>query len=342
MLIQKVLPVSRGPFQTQSPFLFAVYHLDNYPPSRAQDGMGVQPALLHGRNLGMDFGNSDWNMYHGRLVPGFPQHPHCGFSTITLVRRGTVDHHDSLGSYGRFADGDTQWMDAGRGVSHSEMLPLLHAEEGKNTLDLFQIWLNLPRASKGCAPNYTMQWREQAVKARIKDSHGRIVQVETVAGQLEGWPAPQKPPQDNYARDPENCVAIWVISMDAGARWEIPAAPTGVNRSVIFFKGDEINVGEYAVKRHANMHVDASLPCPLHNTGTTPAELLMLQGRPIDEPVVQQGPFVTSSRPEMQQAIQAYHRGHFGKWPFEQDDPVLPRESPRFAHYGDGREERPE
>ena len=84
-------------------------------------------------------------------MPGFPSHPHRGFETVTYVRRGLIDHSDSLGAAARFGRGDTQWLTAGRGIVHAEMFPLLD-EDGPNPLELFQIWVNLPAADKMAAP----------------------------------------------------------------------------------------------------------------------------------------------------------------------------------------------
>jgi len=146
------------PWTTRDPFLFCVYHADAYPES---DGAFGPVSSLAGRKLGNDFDIKDgWRMYHGRTIPGFPVHPHRGFETVTVVRKGIVDHSDSLGGAGRYGHGDVQWMTAGKGIQHAEMFPLVN-QSSPNPLELFQIWLNLPRKSKFVEPHYTMLWREQ-------------------------------------------------------------------------------------------------------------------------------------------------------------------------------------
>src|SRR4051812_45426058 len=102
-----------GQWPTIDPFLFCAHHDDDYPAGNPELGPA---APLTGRNLGMDFDGIDgWNMYHGSTVPGFPQHPHRGFETVTIVRTGLIDHSDSLGAAARFGRGDVQWLTAGRG-----------------------------------------------------------------------------------------------------------------------------------------------------------------------------------------------------------------------------------
>ena len=92
------------PWETVDPFLFCAYHDDAYPQGNA--AMAPQ-ATLAGRNIGQDFSRKDgWSMYHGETVPGFPGHPHRGFETVTVVRKGLIDHSDSLGATARFGQGD--------------------------------------------------------------------------------------------------------------------------------------------------------------------------------------------------------------------------------------------
>ena len=130
-------------WETQDPFLFCVHHEDHYP--KGNDVMGPD-ADLKGRRIGQDFLIKDgWRMYHGTKVPGFPGHPHRGFETITVVRKGLVDHSDSLGASGRYGNGDVQWLTAGNGIQHSEMFPLFD-KINNNAIDFFQIWVQLDKS----------------------------------------------------------------------------------------------------------------------------------------------------------------------------------------------------
>ena len=150
-------------WQTEDPFLFCVHHIDHFP--KGNDRLGPD-ASLAGRDIGQDFSGKDgWRMYHGDDVPGFPQHPHRGFETVTIVRHGYIDHSDSLGATARFGLGDVQWLTAGAGVVHSEMFPLLDPN-GPNTLELFQIWLNLPGKHKLAPPYFTMFWDPEIPRLR--------------------------------------------------------------------------------------------------------------------------------------------------------------------------------
>src|ERR1700744_6499967 len=178
--VLQTVPLGRQ-WGTADPFLFCVHHLDRYPA--ANEHMGPA-ASLEARDIGMDFsGTEGWSMYHGSIVPGFPQHPHRGFETVTFVRQGFIDHSDSLGATARFGRGDVQWLTAGRGIVHCEMFPLV-ARDRANPLELFQIWLNLPRADKMVAPHFTMLWREKIPTTTVRDADGRPTEINVVAGRL--------------------------------------------------------------------------------------------------------------------------------------------------------------
>src|SRR5690606_6275356 len=158
------------PWETKDPFLFCAHHSDDYP--KGNDQLGPDESLA-GRNIGQDFeGREGWRMYHGENVPGFPSHPHRGFETVTIATKGLIDHADSLGAAGRFGNGDVQWMTAGRGVQHSEMFPLLNTKD-RNPVELFQIWLNLPKKSKMAQPYFSMLWADQVPLVENQDANGK-------------------------------------------------------------------------------------------------------------------------------------------------------------------------
>jgi redox-sensitive bicupin YhaK (pirin superfamily) len=335
-----VLKVSRigFPWTTPDPFLFCVYHEDAYPKGNAQLG---PDASLAGRSLGQDFAGKDgWRMYHGNTVPGFPAHPHRGFETVTIVRSGYIDHADSLGAAARFGRGDVQWLTAGQGVVHSEMFPLLNSRD-PNPLELFQIWLNLPKRSKMAQPYFTMLWSEDIPREVITDSRGGITEVTYIAGAptAAATVALQPPPPDSWASDPAAGLAIWTIKLSAGARWTLPAAASSdARRTLYFFKGDGLVVDGQSIAAQSAIEVDARQAVELRN-GDVASELLLLQGRPIGEPVAQHGPFVMNTEQELRQAYADYHRTQFGGWPWPDQAPVHGADRGRFARHADGRVE---
>ncbi|MEP6965514.1 MAG: pirin family protein, partial [Polaromonas sp.] len=293
------------------------------------------------RDLGQDFSRKDgWSMYHGSTVPGFPAHPHRGFETVTIARKGLIDHADSLGAKARFGRGDVQWLTAGQGVVHSEMFPLLKSDEA-NPLELFQIWLNLPAAAKMAEPNFTMLWSQDIPRLMESDEQGRRTDVTIIAGRLQGS-APLAPPPDSWAARAEADVAIWTLRMDPGARWTLPAASgEQTRRQLYFFKGRSVTVAGLAVLEPCAIELRADVEVELLNSADAEAEFLLLQGRPIGEPVAQYGPFVMNSQAEIAQTMDDYRRTQFGGWPWPDDAPVHGRDPARFALHPDGREERP-
>lgn len=323
------------PWKTPDPFLFCVHHDDAYPEGDERLGPA---ASLEGRNIGQDFGGKGgWNMYHGQVVPGFPQHPHRGFETVTVVRRGLVDHADSLGAAARYGQGDVQWLTAGKGICHAEMFPLLN-KSAPNPLELFQIWLNLPRADKFADPHFAMFWSHTIPRIVERDAAGKATELMVVAGRLGEARAPSPPPK-SWASRPESDVAIWTMKMEPGARFTLPAASPGTNRMLYFFRGSRLRIGDREVPGRRLIELRAEMAAPIEN-GPDEAEMLMLQGRPIGEPVVQHGPFVMNSAAEIQQAFADYRRTRFGGWPWPSDDPVHGASGDRFARHADGRFEK--
>ncbi len=334
-LIRNIKPLGFM-WETSDPFLFCVHHLDNYP--KGNDQMGPA-ASLAGRNLGQDFTTKDgWRMYHGETIPGFPAHPHRGFETVTIVLKGFVDHSDSHGAAGRYGNGDVQWMTAGAGLQHAEMFPLLKKEE-ENPLELFQIWLNLPSTKKFAEPFYTMLWAEDIPVLTQKDSNGKQIEVTIIAGQIDDTVAP-RPAPDSWAHDPKNDVGIWLIKLESEAKWTVPSAALEVNRTLYFYRGEEIKIAGMQIQSKHSLDMLADQEIIIEN-GNEDSFLLLLQGMPIDEPVVQHGPFVMNTAAEIHQAFADYRKTQFGGWPWERHDNVHPRESGRFAKYANGKEEIP-
>lgn len=325
-----------GQWPTIDPFLFCVHHDDAYP---AGDERLAPRASLAGRSIGQDFAGIDgWNMYHGSTVPGFPQHPHRGFETVTFVRRGLIDHSDSLGAAARFGRGDVQWMTAGSGVVHAEMFPLLD-RDGPNPLELFQIWLNLPRADKMVDPYFTMLWDHDIPRVRTADADGRRAEITVIAGRLADA-EPVAPPPNSWASKPEADLAIWHVRLDPGARCELPtAAGADTVRVLYVFEGTLAITGhDDALATDTGVVLRSDLGAELV-AGGTETECLVLQGRPIGEPVAQHGPFVMNDRAGIEQAFADYRRTGFGGWPWPTPDPVHGADRGRFARHADGRVE---
>lgn len=315
------------PWQTQDPFLFCVYHLDHYPKGNGE--MGPDAKLLEGRSIGNDFTIKDgWRMYHGTTIPGFPYHPHRGFETITIVNKGYCDHSDSLGAAGRFGDGDVQWMTAGRGVQHSEMFPLLNNEQ-ENPLELFQIWLNLPKANKFVDPHFKMLWHEDIPVIKEKNATIKVI-AGNYKGNLANEPAP-----NSWAANAENDVAVWNIHIDAESEFILPKAMKEVSRTLYFYEGDTIKIEDKLINPNFGVVLDATKET-LIKIGKKQGHFLVLQGKPIGEPVAKYGPFVMNTDSEIQQAMDEYRTTQFGGWPWPWPDNVHEKEKGRFAKYPDG------
>jgi redox-sensitive bicupin YhaK (pirin superfamily) len=318
------------PWEGLDPFIFTVHHVDAYPAGN--EDLGPDESLA-GRQIGTDFSYlNGWSMYHGDVVPGFPQHPHRGFETVTVVRSGYVDHSDSLGATARYGEGDVQWLTTGTGIMHAEMFPLIDPV-GPNPLELFQIWLNLPPESKLVPAYFGMLWGEDI--PTINPAPGVVVDV--IAGPIDRHRPPSAPP-DSWASRPDSHLAIWLIRLAPDARWEVPPAPAEVSRMLHCFQGTDVRIGSTRFDARVGARLQPHVRTALENHGE-PAELLLLQGRPIGAPVFQLGPFVMNSAEELRTAVDDYHRTQFGGWPWSRRDPVHDRTEGRFAIHADGKVE---
>jgi redox-sensitive bicupin YhaK (pirin superfamily) len=163
------------------------------------------------------------------------------------------------------------------------------------------------------------------------------VKIDIIAGELEGHKAPAPAP-DSWAADPANEVAIWTIKLSAGQTWTLPAASAGLNRSLYFYQGATVEADGQEIPAQKILDLHSDQPTTL-TAGAEDAYFLFLQGKPINEPVVQHGPFVANDREGIIQIMQEYQATEFGGWPWPRPDQVHERSRGRFARHVDGRVE---
>eukprot|EP00300_Choanocystis_sp_HF-7_P000281 c10238_g1_i1.p1 GENE.c10238_g1_i1~~c10238_g1_i1.p1 ORF type:complete len:405 (-),score=0.58 c10238_g1_i1:43-1140(-) len=351
-MIKKVHDISGMHWPGLNPFLFLAYHLDKYPAS--PDGK-IPSNLLRGRDIGSDFGGKDgFNMYHGVSgVPGFPQHPHTGFETITILRSGLCDHSDSLGAQARFGEGDAQWLTTGKGISHCEIFPLVHKDK-PNTLDLFQIWLNSPSYLKKKDPSFSMMWGESHTIVKqpfVNTNPGETCEgsqvgasIRIIHGSINGVKGPEAP-TSSYASAEGAEVAVALISIPAGGQKVVlqrvnDDKKAKITRMLYVFEGNELLVnGTTKIGKRKALEVDHTADVELTSSllinNENNIEILLLQGREIEEPVVQRGPFVTNTQQELADKFSEYRRTQFGGWPWDSDEPTHDGKG-RFARLPSG------
>ena len=329
------LPAS-GPWPTQDPFLFCVHHNDRYPAGNKEGGPN---ASLAGRQLGQDFAGKDgWNMYHGQTVPGFPRHPHRGFETVTVMQEGLVDHADSLGGAARYGAGDVQWLTAGHGINHAEMFPLLR-KDAPNPMDFFQIWLNLPAKNKMAEPHFAMLWNQDIPIIKQRDDAGHETTIKLVAGHYGETKAP-KPPPKSWAAQAETQVGIWTIELAPHASWTLPHTHVDSLRALYLVDGHAMNIAGQDLNQKIQVLLHPGAEVAIKN-GDRVSRLLLLQGLPIKEPVVQHGPFVMNTREEIIEAFDDYRSTQFGGWPWQGPAPTHGESTKRFAKHPDNSKEEP-
>jgi redox-sensitive bicupin YhaK (pirin superfamily) len=230
----------------------------------------------------------------GDYIAGFPEHPHRGFETVTYMLTGRMRHRDSAGNEGLITNGGVQWMTAGRGVIHSEM-----PEQNEGLMEGFQLWLNLPSTDKMSAPWYR-DIPNEAVPRYTQDT-GATVQV--IAGTSNGVAgAVQRAGTEPLYLD---------IELPAGAVFE-QDLPAGHNAFIYVFRG-EVAVGGTPVPqtRMAILANEAGADGVRIEASAQGSRLLLIAGRPLNEPIAQYGPFVMNTQAELHQAIDDFRAGRF-------------------------------
>jgi redox-sensitive bicupin YhaK (pirin superfamily) len=182
-----------------------------------------------------------------------------------------------------------------------------------------------------------MFWNENIPRYETTDAQNRKTKIELIAGQIDTLAAPVPPP-DSWAAKDENEVAIWVIHMEPNAAFELPAASPGVNRRLYFYKGDQLQLNDTNLPAYHSADLQADQQINMM-AGEEACSALILQGRPMREPVVQYGPFVMNSKQEIDEAFSEYRQTQFGGWPWPQDEVTHGADAKRFAIYSDGTKE---
>ncbi len=186
-------------------------------------------------------------------------------------------------------------------------------------------------------PHFLMLWRDAIPHYMYTDAGEKLTEVEVLVGSIADHHAPT-PPTDSWANDKNNHVAIWNIRLEEGAIFTLPKSEKGINRRLYRYQGDALTVAGKSITAFYSVEVRPNETIALNN-GTGEARVLVLQGRPINEPIVQNGPFAMNTREEIHQAFQDYQRTQFGGWPSDKRDPVHTASQGRFADHADGREE---
>jgi len=261
------------------------------------DGAGVRltRVLTHNLQRRLDpylmldaFRNENPEDYIG----GFPDHPHRGFETVTYMLAGRMRHHDSAGNAGLLGPGGVQWMTAGSGLIHSEL-----PEQEEGLMEGFQLWLNLPARDKMTAPNY----RDIPPAAIPEYTTADGVRVRVIAGSSQGVAG---------AVQREHTEPLYLdVHLPAGSRF-VQAIPAGHNAFTYTYRGSvEIAGTTVADRNMAILANDGASEVII--TAAEDARLLVISGRPLNEPIAQYGPFVMNTNAEIEQTLRDYRDGKF-------------------------------
>jgi len=229
----------------------------------------------------------------GDYIAGFPEHPHRGFETVTYMLAGRMRHRDSAGNEGLVSDGGVQWMTAGRGVAHSEM-----PEQNEGLMEGFQLWLNLPAKDKMSAPWYRDIPHEEVPRFTLPS--GATVKV--IAGSSHGV---------NGAVQREATQPLYLdIHLPQGVEFEQPLA-AGHNAFFYVYRGEVVVDGKAVPQARMAILDNAQGADGVRIKASEDSRLVLIAGRPLNEPIAQYGPFVMNTNDEIFQAVEDFRAGRF-------------------------------
>ncbi|MFD1122669.1 pirin family protein [Methylophilus flavus] len=227
---------------------------------------------------------------------GVGQHPHRGFETVTIVYDGQVSHHDSTNAGGTIGPGEVQWMTAGKGIIHEEYHGDDYAKNG-GPFEMIQLWVNLPAKDKLTQPGYQGITKADIPEVALPDEAGL---VRVIAGEYAGQAGPAKT---------FSTMNVWDVRLNAGTR-TVFNLPEGHTTAIFVLKG-AVKTGSVHTIRPSELAVMQREGSELVLQAQQDTVLLLLNGEPLNEPVVGHGPFVMNTWEEIDQAINDYNLGRF-------------------------------
>ena len=229
---------------------------------------------------------------------GVGEHPHRGFETVTIVYQGGLAHRDSTGAGGEIGPGDVQWMTAGGGIVHEEFhSPAFTAQGG--TLEMVQLWVNLPASAKMTPPGYQTLLDADIPAVPLPAEAGR---VRVIAGTFDGHAGPART---------HTPMEVWDVRIAQGATARLPTVD-GHTLALVVLRGTVLVNGTAVAREGQLVHLDRA-GRGVEIEANTDATVLWLAGAPIDEPIVGYGPFVMNTQAEIHQAIDDFNAGRFGR-----------------------------
>ncbi|WP_448093528.1 pirin family protein [Pseudomonas lini] len=231
---------------------------------------------------------------------GVGQHPHRGFETVTIVYKGEVEHRDSTGSGGKIGPGDVQWMTAASGILHEEFHSEGFAKRG-GTLEMVQLWVNLPARDKMAEPGYQTILDSDIPTIPLKNNTGSL---RLIAGEFEGHSGPART---------FTPIDVWDVRLNTGKLLTLDLHE-GRNTALVVLRGT-VQVNGLELVREGQLALFERDGDQLSLEANNDAVVLLLSGEPIDEPIVGHGPFVMNSEQEIHQAFADFQSGRFGRMP---------------------------